>query len=585
MNSTCVKCSAPLRPNAKFCTICGEKQPVREKRQEMMHCPQCGTDRKTGYNFCTKCNYDFKNERPSALSQSSIPQKVQTARGLDLPQNVKQYKTHIAEYAEDGVLEAFEEKQLNQHQQRLKISDAKHRELLQAFPDLIIGIPFNFQLEIGSFKSLKTGHRGMGIVRFTADRSFSDCIIYGWSATDYNKIDKKRCFTIRANISERWTMGIEPKIPGSYDMEYVLEFKLRSGKRVYFKNRTPILLMVPKEGDTIQNVNISFGDKAIAQFKDGMPIPSQTSNSGFRQQDSWQDIEFSPILVEEFNYWKSEKSGQAYVEFKERRSLVNPNPSGLSFQEVVEKVPEPDGPEHYDTLVGAPLTSFEVVWEYGGIDNRTQVCLKDKVVFGRPFGGQADFKLSVEPIKDYAIVNGKPKDPNLQKTFRVSAAHMQLGINTNGVYMIDKSSNGTKINNTRVQKSKPVNITTKTMVALGDVLDLTVQPLFEKSGITGGVLVRRPKNSTHKSYIMVNGTVGIWPMLSTLFGDVCKGGVEAPLLLERKRNGNVVLKNNRVSECIVETQALSIQDSIVLKGDKIVLFLDDKVLSLERVTN
>lgn len=47
----CPKCNEPLRPNAKFCTHCGEKIVAAAG------CPQCGAPLKPGAKFCTTCGH------------------------------------------------------------------------------------------------------------------------------------------------------------------------------------------------------------------------------------------------------------------------------------------------------------------------------------------------------------------------------------------------------------------------------------------------------------------------------------------------------------------------------------------------
>ena len=49
----CTKCGAPLAPNAKFCTECGEKF-VPKPIVDTMVCPNCGKTIKPT-NFCPEC--------------------------------------------------------------------------------------------------------------------------------------------------------------------------------------------------------------------------------------------------------------------------------------------------------------------------------------------------------------------------------------------------------------------------------------------------------------------------------------------------------------------------------------------------
>ena len=59
--SKCTKCGAPLSPNAKFCTECGEKY-VPKPVVDTMTCPSCGKTIKPT-NFCPECGHKFADEQ------------------------------------------------------------------------------------------------------------------------------------------------------------------------------------------------------------------------------------------------------------------------------------------------------------------------------------------------------------------------------------------------------------------------------------------------------------------------------------------------------------------------------------------
>lgn len=60
----CPKCNEPLRPNAKFCTHCGEKINVAAD------CPKCGMPLKPGAKFCTRCGHKLMAV-PEVLPEAS----------------------------------------------------------------------------------------------------------------------------------------------------------------------------------------------------------------------------------------------------------------------------------------------------------------------------------------------------------------------------------------------------------------------------------------------------------------------------------------------------------------------------------
>ena len=67
----CVKCGAPLSPNAKFCTECGEKY-VPKPVVDTMTCPSCGKTIKPT-NFCPECGSKISQTPASPSSVQSKP--------------------------------------------------------------------------------------------------------------------------------------------------------------------------------------------------------------------------------------------------------------------------------------------------------------------------------------------------------------------------------------------------------------------------------------------------------------------------------------------------------------------------------
>lgn len=69
--SKCTKCGAPLSPNAKFCTECGEKY-VPKPVVDTMTCPSCGKTIKPT-NFCPECGSKISQTPASPSSVQSKP--------------------------------------------------------------------------------------------------------------------------------------------------------------------------------------------------------------------------------------------------------------------------------------------------------------------------------------------------------------------------------------------------------------------------------------------------------------------------------------------------------------------------------
>jgi len=232
-------------------------------------------------------------------------------------------------------------------------------------------------------------------------------------------------------------------------------------------------------------------------------------------------------------------------------------------------------------------TQFEIVWEIDGEQQKVQACLKKKAVFGRAFGRGTealDVKLAVEPILDWTVNSRRQfVDENANRSLKISGKHFEVRSASAGAFIVDVgSSNGTKINNQPLGKHVPTKITELIKVSVGGVLDLTLSPLYTASRSVGGVLIGRPSNSAHKSYALINHSVGVWLDSPCLFGDAFRGHLPAPLTLELSEEGEPILINNSCSFCVVDGQKLNIEDSIVLRGDILVLEIEDEIFALQR---
>lgn len=76
--SKCTKCGAPLSPNAKFCTECGEKY-VPKPVVDTVTCPSCGKTIKST-NFCPECGSKISQ---TPISHSSVQHKPSSGIYVD----------------------------------------------------------------------------------------------------------------------------------------------------------------------------------------------------------------------------------------------------------------------------------------------------------------------------------------------------------------------------------------------------------------------------------------------------------------------------------------------------------------------
>lgn len=114
-NQNCVACGASLKPNANFCTKCGQKvisaQPTIEKKvtvdvlpvedvaapkepvapevqtpvEGLRFCTECGSQVNANVNFCTSCGFNFKQQlvaTPTAQSTGHV--EVNTSKPVEI---------------------------------------------------------------------------------------------------------------------------------------------------------------------------------------------------------------------------------------------------------------------------------------------------------------------------------------------------------------------------------------------------------------------------------------------------------------------------------------------------------------------
>jgi len=66
----CIKCGNQLKPNARFCSNCGEttshNQDVNQPKAALPVCRSCGSDLKPGIRFCTNCGTPVPVSQPQA---------------------------------------------------------------------------------------------------------------------------------------------------------------------------------------------------------------------------------------------------------------------------------------------------------------------------------------------------------------------------------------------------------------------------------------------------------------------------------------------------------------------------------------
>ena len=101
----------------------------------MTTCSKCGATLRQGLRFCTQCREPVPVPKEPAVSE----------------ENLAEYEQLLAEFGDDGVLDAEEMEELEAEREELGIPDSLHRELVSRL-NLFEGNPLQFEYDASGTK-------------------------------------------------------------------------------------------------------------------------------------------------------------------------------------------------------------------------------------------------------------------------------------------------------------------------------------------------------------------------------------------------------------------------------------------------
>jgi hypothetical protein len=491
-----------------------------------MNCSHCQSPIPANAKFCFECG------KPAADSS-------------DKPDSLRRFQSLLDDFAADGVLDDYEQREVESERIKLGIRKETADRMLNAL-DLFIGIPFQIDVEITSFERLRCGHRGECAFQFTPSRRFQSVETLVWASAD-DTIHPTMLRSPRPGSARSFTVPLLPEKPGTHSFEIWLKATTRDGKEAWFTSPRPMQMQIGKEASSVENLSITFGDKAVGQIND-LNL-DQGSDSGLVRQ-KWIPLPMEPRLPIEAEDWQRKHSGR---------------PGRRPYQQA-SKSRSNRAPRIKDLLTGQPPLKPRLSWSHNGADRTCELHTTGKATFGRD-QQRSDVRLFVEPIMPVHL-----NAQNISLSKKISSRHFQVQASPSQIEDLG-SSNGTTAAGRKLYPQNPLPLSAATELDIAGVLSLRAEPIPSSEG-KGSVLLKRISNTPEKSYLVLGDGVGIWPKSSDLFGPLERNGQPAPLALQRI-DSLVCIVNTGGQNCRIEQQPVGPGEAVPLRGDTAFVELGD----------
>ena len=191
----------------------------------------------------------------------------------------------------------------------------------------------------------------------------------------------------------------------------------------------------------------------------------------------------------------------------------------------------------------------------GDSEEKWTFIASDSLIAGRAFGQGSedlDLPLTAGVILDWTIENGTPKDPNLQRTFRMSVRHCTFSLTEGNAYLIDNSTNGTFVDGKKLEGNDPYILGDVHTVGIADVITLNAKTISSSDEVNA-IHIYCNEVRPNQNTVLVSQTVGLYLSDRSL---VEQKDDEAPLVLMIDESNQFYLKNYTLDNCSVDGKAL-----------------------------
>ena len=461
-----------------------------------------------------------------------------TNTSTDTPSALEEYRRIFGEFAHNGVLEEWEQKELEILRNTLHITNETHQKILLEY-SVIEGVPFELEIEQSSCIHHVVGIRGECDIKLHANIDLHTLEVYWYSATDEGVVQEFSFSHLRPKRPRIERISVVPPLPGRYSVDIVCQAILHSGQKAWFRCSRPIALLVQEDNGQISS-NSNWTPVSI----DG------------RTEESWQGVQFDAIDEVQARDWHMQKT---------KRSSKS---SGLYTH-----TKPPDKTTKETTLLqlctGESIRNFVWTW-MGGEQKRFYGTIGEEFSLGSNLEISAQ-QLIIEPIEPQSQYID-----NIRRSQRISRQHLHIKSIGGTVHATNFGSNGSSIGSKALQKGESCVLSNHANILIANDLLLQAK-LYRDTANRTSVHLLRLNNFPVKSHFLLSATVGLWEDKEWLLG-----AEEGASILLQDKDGDLCLVNHACENICINGEPLPIHHYTPLKGKEILLQFFQKVYLIQR---
>jgi hypothetical protein len=434
--------------------------------------------------------------------------------GWDLPENVDKYERELAEYAEDGQIEKWEQEELDRSAVRLRISFRRRDELHRKYQPLSELPLLQLRLDAALLKEFVVGANCVLNVQVENDsgRAVRNTqiryAVHGTALCGEHPIR-----TLGPNKQQVVPLELQFSEAGHRVLEVWLRSETRPDDgqdRPIFFSAQATLKVAPAVGDAPQHVSIINNVDASAMRVSADPLVNVQADAardrphaGLHTAARWEDLPLVAQSEAKWDRWWNQRQ-EDLAALEAGGSSPPGSIPGLRWLDTMQGV----------SWVGAPpeKPTRELPTLLFAGDKELVVIPRRRASFGRKAhedaeGPACDVRLAVEP---------DPDGYNYQPSIRISRLHFELLLHDRAaefVYRGSKAStyvDGQALQSTLTLSEEPVDIVLGRDAEYVDgVLTLRCRTIAGVGRALGGAWLERRRNLETRSYLMLLGTVPI----------------------------------------------------------------------------
>ena len=261
--------------------------------------------------ICSKCSASMSEGERFCGSCGGTPKDL-----VENPEQVAKYKTILADFAADGVLEDWEEEELALQRQKLGISPATHEALNAKYQPLREVLPVGLEVDQSTVREFVVGTQGVIRARVVNGgsrplRNVSVRFVTPGAAV----FSEHAARILRPRGDEVLLAALALTTPGQFAVSFVLRCEDMDGNAAYFK-ADPLPYRVAKEaGAGPQNIQVNLDASSMRVAGDplvhlGSGATSATPSGGGVLTDAkWVALRLGSMSPQDWTAWEEQHDG------------------------------------------------------------------------------------------------------------------------------------------------------------------------------------------------------------------------------------------------------------------------------------